>query len=78
MTRALSVAAETHLITHEPDAWMAAHASVEGRRLEESMSARARAEQVRQAAVSAELRRTRELDAERETVHRASHEVGRV
>src|SRR5262249_21345849 len=78
MTRALSVAAETHLITHEPDAWTAVHFSNEARRLEESMSARARAEQVRQAAVSAELRRVRERDAERETVRRASHEAERV
>ena len=78
MTRGLSVAAETHLVTHQPDAWMAAHVSVEARRLQESMAAREAAEQVRQAAVSAELRRAREHHAQRETVHGTTHEAERV
>src|SRR5262249_29778548 len=78
MTRALSVAAETHLLTHEAHALTAAHVRNEARRLAESMSGRGRAEQVRQAAVSAELRRARERDAERETVRPASHEAERV
>ena len=75
MTRAISVAAETHLITHEPDVWTAAHCRVEARRLEASIAVRARAEQVRQAALSADLHRTPALDAHHETAHRASREA---
>src|SRR5262249_12717318 len=78
MTRGLSVAAEAQLITHEPDAWTAAQVRAESRRLHESLAARARAEQVRQARVSAELHRAAEHDVQRDALHGATQESERV
>jgi hypothetical protein len=78
LTRGLSVPAEAHLISYELDPWTAVHVNTETKRLEQSMAARARAEHVRQAAVSAELQRARERDVQREIEHHASREAERV
>jgi hypothetical protein len=55
MTKALSVAATTHLISPEPDQGIAATARHELDGLRRSQEAAARAEHVRQAAIEAEL-----------------------
>jgi len=81
MTRALSVAAEAHLVSHQPDAWTAAQAGIEAKRIRDGMASQARAENVCQVAAAAEIReagRRREQDAERSHDRAVGHDAAGV
>ena len=80
MTRALSVATETHLISPQPDHHTARLANCEAEELRASLASARRAEQVRQAAAIEELTiasRRREPEVERSAERATEREAAR-